>query len=630
MAKVTIAENGFTTWRIISQSDYHKVCRFAVDELRRYLKQINGCQFPPGYVGESPYAIVVGLRSDLPTDEATMLPASVEGYDGYSLLISENRVIIGGDNERGVLYGVYDLLERLGCRWFYPQQDSEDTEVVPRLDLLDLKCASMSVASPIEYRICNASAFFFDIHPDQMKAQLDNAMKARYNGMGWQCDHRTFVGDQYKQMVDLGVIEEMKKRGMLLHGPAHSFQHFLRNDDYFESHPEWFGMRDGKRLKQEFGGAQFCWSNIGARKQFVDNVEKFVHACPGLDILCSLGFDGGQACECPECKKSTPADLMLTIQNQIVERLEQSAPHVVVEMSGGYSPVDDPPLNTKPNEKLRVIWAHWGRYMGYGYDDPRYDRIANLETWRKAYAGRLTLCQYYTDNFATPWISAPYTIVLEGDRKYVRRNGVSGMYMLVYPEGYWWNHSFNNYMAGVCYYDFSKSPYEVLSDYAVHYYGPNAGPLLAAYYGQWARDIDLCYNLRGIASDQDKAMLAQQRQLYINPAVEAVKGNPVLAHRVGKVEKLHDLAERLEEFYQRRDKIEALRVAGDFEKASELLEKVRTHKDQLLAHMKGLSDLNIGLIDGREVDGFIKMGLDNQLDEESKAIAARSAKKREW
>ncbi len=629
MARIMIADSGNTDWRIVSASESSSVCRFAVDELRKYMKQMNGCVFADGSTYDTAYAIVVGMRSDIESEDARHLSARADGFDGYSLAITDTRIVIAGDTERGVVYGVYDLLERFGCRWFYPQQDAKDAEVVPSLPALEVKSASVSYASPVQYRICNASAFFFDIVPTLMKAQLDAAMKARYNGMGWQCDHRTFVGDQYKELESTGVIGEMKKRGMLLHGPAHSFQHFLGND-YYEAHQDWFGMKDGKRVKQVFGGAQFCWSNTDARKEFVDNVEKFVLASPGLDILCSLGWDGGAACTCPECAKSTPGDLMLTIQNQIVERLAGSAPHIVVEMSGGYSPVDDPPLHTKPHQKLRVIWAHWGRYMGYGYDDPRYDRIVNLETWRKAFPGRLTLCQYYTDNFATPWISAPYTTVTEGDRKYIRDKNISGMYMLVYPEGYWWNHGFNNYMAGICHYYWDKKAYDVLSEFAVHYFGPSAGPLMAAYYGQWATEIDLCYRLKGIANDSDAAMLAQQRCLYIDPAVDAVRNDPVLAHRVGKVAKLHEMAERLEEFYRRRDKIEEARVAGDFGKAAELLPKVRAHKEALLAFMRSLSDLGIGLIDGREVDGFIKMSFDGWLDEEEKWIAERSAKKREW
>ena len=70
---------------------------------------------------------------------------------------------------------------------------------------------------------------------------------------------------------------------MFLHGPAHSFDLLpAGSDQYMADHPEWFGMRDGKRVPQNFIGAQFCWSNAEARRQFIDNVETFVQACPQL------------------------------------------------------------------------------------------------------------------------------------------------------------------------------------------------------------------------------------------------------------------------------------------------------------------------------------------------------------
>ena len=59
---------------------------------------------------------------------------------------------------------------------------------------------------------------------------------------------------------------------MLLHGPAHCFNLLLRAEDCMTNHPEWFGLRNGKRVPQTFAGAQFCWSNPEARKQFTDNV----------------------------------------------------------------------------------------------------------------------------------------------------------------------------------------------------------------------------------------------------------------------------------------------------------------------------------------------------------------------
>ena len=45
-------------------------------------------------------------------------------------------------------------------------------------------------------------------------------------------------------------------------------------------------------------------------------------------------------------------------------------------------------------------------------------RIDNLEGWHEAASG-VTLCHYYTDNFASPWVSAPYAKAIAGDLRYI-------------------------------------------------------------------------------------------------------------------------------------------------------------------------------------------------------------------
>lgn len=613
MGRVELVSDGRSEWRLQNVSPDSPVCAFAVGELLKYVAQISGCELRMFHQGASSPVIAVGLRRDMSPEATDLLPHPITGHDGYSLRVSPYGIIVAGDNERGVVYGVYDLLEQIGCRWFYPQLDPLDAEVVPRMTRITLPLVSKSVASPMRLRICNASSFFFDIRPDMMVKQLDAAMKARYNGMGWQCDHKTYVGEQYREMEKSGVIAEMKRRGMFLHGPAHSFPHFLRNE-YFEEHPEWFGMRDGRRVKQEIGGAQFCWSNSEARRRFVDNAEQFVTESPGLDIFCSLGFDGGVCCDCPECRRYTPADLVITLMNEVVERLQASAPHVEIEMSGGYDPVHEPPENTKPHDALRVIWAHWGRYHGYGYDDPKYGLIDNLEKWRRAFPGRLTLCQYYTDNFATPWISAPYPVVLEGDRRYCLSKGVDAVYMLMWSPGYWWNHGFNGYMAGMCYYDFSLDPWDVIRDYAVRYFGENAGQFLAEYFCDWVTDVDLAYRIKDGTTDSDTLTLRSQRERWIAPAIEATHGDALLCHRVGKVVKLHDLAERLDGLHRLRREIGRLRETGRCEQADAVLQEARTYAANLLAHMESLADTGQGLIDHGDVSGFIRLIMRQWLD----------------
>jgi Domain of unknown function (DUF4838)/Glycosyl hydrolase family 67 N-terminus len=627
-AKATLANRGESAWTIHSASSQAVPAQFAVVELQSYFAQISGAKLPLAKRRGAAPEIVVGLRKDLTDDDRARLPPKKEGADGYAIVVSAQpaRVVIAGDNQRGVVYGVYDFLEHLGCRWFYPTQDPRDSEVVPRLSTVALAPAAWAVASPIARRISNDDGWMFQIDCAVAKKQVDWAMKNRYNAMGWAgapANGGKSLAEQYRALQDAGVLAEVEKRGMSLHGPGHSFDHFLNSSVYFGKHPEWFGMRGGKRVGQDALGAQFCWSNAAARKEFVKNAEAFIVAAPLIHVFCTIPFDGGPACECAECKKLGASNLATTLMGELLERLKSSRPDVVVEQVAGYPPLTEPPSDPKRVPPgLRFAWAQWGRSHAMGYDDPRYD-ATNLEQWRKAAAGKLTICQYYGDNFSQPWIMGPFTTAIDGDRRYFVKHRIDAVYVLMYPTGYWWNHRLNCYLAGRCLYDVSLDPLAEVRDYALHYFGPQAGPLLAEYYTQWARNIELSYRLRGDARKHDRAMLADQRKKLIDPALEASKGDALFAHRVGKVETLHALAEQLADVSRRRQEILLRRRKGDFAAAADSLQQTRRAVDETMARFYVAADLKEGLVDRNENTAFIKLTLQSWLDEEAQAIAAK-------
>lgn len=624
---VTLAEHGKSAWQIVTPHPEALGTSWACQELKRYIREISGCDLPVAEAAAKGPAIVIGLREGLPAAEKALLPAAAKGYDGYSIAIraatadAPARVVIGGDNPRGVIYGAYDLLERLGCRWCYPTQDPKDPEVVPKSDTPCLKSGAWSVASPMQYRICNGDAWFFEMNLDAARRQLDWGMKNRYNTMGWQSESKTTLESQYQRLKAAGLFDEIDRRDMLLHGPGHSFDHFLRAEDHMAKHPEWFGLRDGKRVPQSFVGAQFCWSNVEARKQFVENVAAFVKASPRINILLILSFDGGRACACEECKKAGASNLLMTLMSEVIERLAAVSPKLLIETVGGYEPMTEPPTGVKIHPKQRVLWAHWGRYYDRGYGDAGYDRRENLEMWRKAAKAGMTICEYFTDNFAEPWVLPPFTLSLIGDRKYFIENGIESVYMLMWPPGYWWNHGLNGYLGGRCFYDASLDPYKEIHDYALHYYGKDAGPLIGTYYEQWGRNVDLAYRVKGDSRDSERAILAEQRAKLIDPAIKAVAGDPVLSYRVGKVAKLHTLAEKLAEGQRLRQEIQRLRERKQYDEAGQRLAKARPYVDEILAYFHTLADLNQGLMDKNEIPSFITWGVKNWLDEEAKAIS---------
>jgi hypothetical protein len=257
-----------------------------------------------------------------------------------------------------------------------------------------------------------------------------------------------------------------------------------------------------------------------------------------------------------------------------------------------------------------------------GYDDPRYGWRDKLDKWRVAAHGQITVCQYYTDNFCQPWVMSPFALAVEGDRKYFLQHQVDAFYMLMWPRGYWWNHGLNAYL-GRCFYDVSLNPYDMVRDYAHNYFGPDAGALLATYLEQWAREPELCYRTRGGGTEVERTKLVEQRKKFLEPAMKTVSSDPLLSYRVSKLEKLHTIAEKLYELHRQRDLVQGARKAGNFSEATIRLETTRTYTGELMIFFSSLAELNQGLMDRNEVSGFIKLALNNWLDEEAKAISTQ-------
>jgi hypothetical protein len=264
--------------------------------------------------------------------------------------------------------------------------------------------------------------------------------------------------------------------------------------------------------------------------------------------------------------------------------------------------------------------------MAFGYGDPRYERKKNLEAWHRFAPAGMTVTQYYSDNFAEPWIMSPFAAAIEGDRSYLIDREIDSVYFLIFSSGFWWNHSLNTYLAGRCFYDASLDPFDLIEDYTRHYYGPKAGPLLAKYFDQWARDPDLCYRIRGNTTPHDRKLLAEQRKELIDPAARAAESDPVHAHRVGKAAALHALAERFADGHRMRQQIQVARHQGDFAKAAALLDQARRQTDGTMAMCNDMAGRNEGLFDMKVVGTFVQANVQGWLDAEAKAIAAKDGR----
>jgi hypothetical protein len=107
-----------------------KARTLAVRELNEHLQLMSGASLEVIITDDAasirPPAIVLGKLAQTLAE-----PTSLRGEsrEGYRLRVADGVVAIAGQSDAGVLFGVYDLLTRLGCEWVMP---GEIGRIVPR------------------------------------------------------------------------------------------------------------------------------------------------------------------------------------------------------------------------------------------------------------------------------------------------------------------------------------------------------------------------------------------------------------------------------------------------------------------------------------------------------------------
>src|SRR5213594_2916427 len=124
---------------------------FAVQELQRYVKDMSGALLPIVQVAtlDTLRAQGVVVTADVQAAVATGASQLSSGSDDHYLLhVSEKRITILGSSPRAALFATYDLLERLGCGWCVPGDDS-----VPKRSTLSISALELDTAPAFQYRM---------------------------------------------------------------------------------------------------------------------------------------------------------------------------------------------------------------------------------------------------------------------------------------------------------------------------------------------------------------------------------------------------------------------------------------------------------------------------------------------
>jgi hypothetical protein len=322
--------------------------RQAAGTLARYLERIGGAHFDVT-AGDGKTGIAVGLPAHFPDLPAGDLPDPADPTRGEDYLLRSHArgVHVLGTTDLAVEHAVWDLLDRLGYRQFFP---GDAWEVVPHAPSLSVAVTAKEHPAYYDRRI------WYGFGPWDYAA-------APY--ADWCARNRATSG--------ISITSGHAYDGII-----------ARHREEFRTHPEYLGLVNGERKS-----SKFCISNPGLRRLVVDDALAYFREHPEAQSVSVEPSDGGGWCECEQCKAlGSISDRALLLANEVAEAVTARFPDKYVGMYA-YSQHSPPPsIKVHP----RVVIGVATGFISGGYT---VDEL--LDGWRKQGA-TLGIREYYSVN----------------------------------------------------------------------------------------------------------------------------------------------------------------------------------------------------------------------------------------
>ena len=293
-----VAENRIALVPIILSakqlSDNNSTALYAAKELRYYLDRMTSASFQFEEAAEPKAGIYLGDITGIDTTDL--------GEDGFRIITDGDRLCIAGGN-RGVIYGVYEFLESLGCRFF-----THNCEKIPTVPTLEIGEYDIKQVPRVEYREHN----YADVVQNPRFS-----VRCRFNGASHRIPARMGGHMPYAWFV-------------------HTFERMVPPSVYGETHPEYYSLIDGKRVVRDGGRTQLCLTNPEVYDVCVEAVRKALKERPDARIISISQNDWHGNCQCENClavdrEEGSPAGTLLRFVNRIAETLEDEFPDVIFD-----------------------------------------------------------------------------------------------------------------------------------------------------------------------------------------------------------------------------------------------------------------------------------------------------------
>lgn len=458
--------------------------KFAARELADYLGKISGQtlavrETAGGEAGSTPGPrIIVGHHPQ----NASLHPEKL-GVEESIVSVEPTRVrIVGGmlspvqnakdqtfARDRGTLYGVYHFLERLGVRWYRPEPWGEH---VPRYSQITLR-VGQAISKPT-YRV-RMGINSYRWSPDQSAEQRTQAQlwatRNRFNANMWTPPE---YGGYYQ--VDF----------------AHAYFQLVPVKEYYEDHPEYFALIDGRRSDNP--DAQLCLGNPDVQELVAQKIIRDAKDNPQKIWFSLEPNDTPLWCEDALCRamddpnlktaegKVSMSNRVSLFNNIIARRLAKEVPGAkVASLAYSYSLHIEAPTLTKLEPNSVIGAATYGEnYSDFTREllDPQSEANARFVKVLREHRDLAELFTYeYWSGYM--WHGPLPVLDVMADRlqKYHRDFNVQGVYNEFHQS--WGPQGINHYFFARLMWNPDRDMKSELEEYCRNYYGPAAAPMLA-------------------------------------------------------------------------------------------------------------------------------------------------------
>jgi hypothetical protein len=422
---ISIAEKGQTKYLIAYEGD---TAREPALELRRYLQQITGIEFallPASERGEGPAFVLRVKEENASRDPLT--PGRLR------LRTDAEDVLFEGSDPEYLWFAVYEFLERFaGCRWLAPGED-----FAPQLETIEIPSRlNYSYEPDIATRTVHSRLFY------------DNPDFAR------------------KLRVTTEAFPYYAPEARV-----HTFHRFMPEADFFQAHPEYYALRDGRRVP-----TQLCLTNPEVLRIVIDSVGAHFARNPEAKVVSVSTDDNTLYCTCPDCSRideeeGSPAGTLLRFVNEVAEQFPEKT---ISTLAYQYTRA---PGKTKPRENVLITLCPIECDRSGPIAEKCEDFADDLNAWRKKGA-TLRIWDYTTQftNFLAPF---PNLHTLQPNVQLFRKSGARWVFE---------QHSgqpselfeLRSYLTAKLLWNPELEPDTLIKDFCEHYYGP-AAPFILNY-----------------------------------------------------------------------------------------------------------------------------------------------------